>query len=110
MLVDKSAVAMVAVKDLDAARKFYEGTLGLKRVGGQDGEVIVFKSGGSTLNVYRSQYAGTNKATTVMWSVGPELEELARTLKGQGVEFLHYDMPGMTRQGDIHLGGGMKVA
>ena len=30
MLGDKEAVATLAVKDLDAARKFYEGTLGLK--------------------------------------------------------------------------------
>jgi len=27
-----------------------------------------------------------------------------------GVTFEHCDMPGMTRQGDVHSGGGMKVA
>jgi hypothetical protein len=31
-------------------------------------------------------------------------------LKAKGVTFEHYEMPGMTRQGDVHNGGGMKVA
>jgi catechol 2,3-dioxygenase-like lactoylglutathione lyase family enzyme len=29
MLGDKTAVATIAVKDMEAAKKFYEGTLGL---------------------------------------------------------------------------------
>jgi hypothetical protein len=33
-----------------------------------------------------------------------------RTLKGRGVKFEHYDLPGMTRSGDIHIGGDMQVA
>ena len=63
MLQDKDAVATIAVKDLAAARKFYADTLGLTAVGGEGTEVIIFKSGKSNINVYRSQYARTNKAT-----------------------------------------------
>jgi catechol 2,3-dioxygenase-like lactoylglutathione lyase family enzyme len=110
MLANKNAVATVAVKNLETARKFYEGTLGLKPVDFEGDEVIVFKSGDSKLNVYRSQYAGTNRATAVTWSVGDELESIVRALKAKGVTFEHYDMPGMTRDGDIHVGGDMKVA
>jgi catechol 2,3-dioxygenase-like lactoylglutathione lyase family enzyme len=110
MLGNKDAVATVAVKDLQPARKFYEDTLGLKAVGAEGEELIVFKSGNSTLNVYRSQYAGTNQATAVTWRVGDDMERVVRALKSKGVTFEHYDMPDTKREGDIHVSGDMKVA
>lgn len=110
MLVEKDAVAMIAVKDLSAAARFYEGTLGLARLSAQGDEVITYRSGKSALNVYRSQYAGTNKATAVVWNVGDEIEKIVAALKSKGVSFEHYDMPGLTLQGDVHVGGDMKVA
>src|SRR6185503_12039063 len=108
MLSDKDAVATVAVRNLETARKFYEGTLGLTKVM-ENEEVVAFKTGKSTLFVYRSQYAGTNKATGVTF-VSEEVDELVRTLKGRGVSFEHYDLPRMTRQGDVHVAGQMKTA
>jgi catechol 2,3-dioxygenase-like lactoylglutathione lyase family enzyme len=110
MLSNTDAVANVAVKDLDVAKKFYEGTLGLKPVAAEGHELIVFRSGNSTLNVYRSKYAGTNQATAVTWVVGDQVENVVKSLKAKGVKFEHYDLPGMTRAGDIHVGGDMKVA
>ena len=110
MLGDTHPFPMIAVKDLERARKFYESTLGLTAAGGMDGEVIAFQSGGTTINVYRSQYAGTNKATALTWAVGDDLDAVVRALKTKGVTFEHYDMPGMTRKGDVHVGGKMKVA
>ena len=110
MLGNKDLVATIAVKNLDTARKFYEGTLGLKPVDTEGEELIVFKSGNSTLNVYRSQYAGTNRATAVTWLVGDDVEGVVRALKAKGVAFEHYDMPNMKREGDIHVAGDMKVA
>ena len=110
MLGHLDAVANIAVKDLERAKAFYEGTLGLTPIGGEGKELIAFKSGGSTLNVYRSQYAGTNKATAVTWAVGDDVEAVVRALKAKGVAFEHYDMPGMRREGDVHVAGKMKVA
>ena len=110
MLGNKDAVANLAVKDLDAAKKFYEGTLGLTVAGGEGDDLVVFKSGNSTLNVYLSQYAGTNQATAVTWTVGDEIDALVGALKAKGVRFEHYDMPGTRLEGDIHVDGDMKVA
>jgi len=110
MLGDKDAIAMIAVKDLAAAAKFYGEILGLEKLGSPEEQVLVYRSGASRLNVYRSEFAGTNKATTVMWNAGGELETIAASLKSKGVAFEHYDMPGMQRDGDIHSGGRMKVA
>ena len=57
MLGDIDAAANIAVKNLDIAKKFYEDTLGLKQVGAEGQELIVFRSGTSTIYVYESQYA-----------------------------------------------------
>ena len=110
MLGNKDAAANIAVKNLETAKKFYEDILGLTQVGAEGQELIVFKSGNSTINVYRSQYAGTNRATAVTWVVGGEMEGVVQQLKTKGVAFEHYDLPEMTREGDIHVAGTMKVA
>jgi catechol 2,3-dioxygenase-like lactoylglutathione lyase family enzyme len=110
MLGNKDAATNIAVRNLDTARKFYEGTLGLKPVDSEGEEVIAYRSGGSTLLVYRSEFAGTNKATAATWTVGDDVEGEVRRLKEKGVRFEHYDMPGMKREGDVHVGGDMKVA
>ncbi len=110
MLADKDAIAMVAVKDLAAAARFYGEVLGLEKLDSPEEQVLVFRSGATRLNVYHSEFAGTNKATTVMWNVGAELEAIVSHLRSKGVEFEHYRMPGLNLEGDIHVGDGMKVA
>jgi catechol 2,3-dioxygenase-like lactoylglutathione lyase family enzyme len=110
MLGNKDAIANLAVKDLGPARAFYEGTLGLIPVGTEGEELIAYRSGNSTLNVYRSRFAGTNQATAVTWIVGDEMETVVRALKAKGVVFEHYDLPDTKREGDIHVAGDTKVA
>jgi catechol 2,3-dioxygenase-like lactoylglutathione lyase family enzyme len=110
MLANIDAVANLAVKDLAVARRFYEDTLGLAQADAQGDEVIVYRSGNTRINVYRSQFAGTNQATAVTWQVGGDIERLAAALKAKGVRFEHYDMPDTKLEGDLHVMGGMKVA
>src|ERR687887_1332362 len=111
MLGDKDAAANIAVRNLETAKKFYKEILGLIEVGVEDQELIVFKSGNSTINVYRSQYAGTNQATAVTWVVGEGIEDVIRQLKAKGVVFEHYDdIQGVTREGNVHIARDMKVA
>lgn len=109
MLGNKDVATNLAVKDLKIAKKFYEDVLGLKVIGSEGDEVLAFKSGNSTLYIYKSKYAGTNKATAATWQVD-DIEKIARELKTKGVNFEHYDMPGMTLKGDIHVSDEMKVA
>jgi catechol 2,3-dioxygenase-like lactoylglutathione lyase family enzyme len=109
MLADKDAVATVAVKDLKAAKKFYGDILGLKPTPVPEPEVLNYKSGNSTVLVYKSQFAGSNKATSVTWIVD-DVESTVKDLKAKGVAFEHYDFPGMTRKGDVHIAGKSKAA
>jgi catechol 2,3-dioxygenase-like lactoylglutathione lyase family enzyme len=110
VLADKDAMATIAVKDTKVAQKFYEGMLGLKPAPEQEPGVLAYKSGQSTVLIYESQYARTNKATAATWVVGADLEGVVRALKAKGVTFEHYDLPGTTRQGDVHVAGKTKVA
>jgi catechol 2,3-dioxygenase-like lactoylglutathione lyase family enzyme len=110
MLGDKDVAANIAVKDLEIAKRFYSETLGLTQVGSEDDELVVFRSGNSMINIYRSKYAGTNQATALTWVVGDEVESVVESLKARGISFEHYEMPDITREGDVHIGGNMKVA
>jgi catechol 2,3-dioxygenase-like lactoylglutathione lyase family enzyme len=110
MFNDIDACANLAVRDLDRARKFYEGTLGFESAGAEGDELIVYRSGGTTFNVYRSEQAGTNKATALTWTVGDKIDSVVSELSAKGVRFEHYDMPGLERRGDVHVAGNMKVA
>jgi len=109
MLGKADATPMIAVKDLDRARKFYEETLGLEAKEEMGGEVLTVKSGTTPITVYRSEFAGTNKATALTFDVD-DLESEVRDLKDKGVAFEHYEMEGLTRDGDVYRGEGMKTA
>ena len=90
MLGKNKAIATVAVKDLDVARKFYEETLELNPSGQQEPGALSFDTPGSTIFVYPSQYAGTNEATALTWIV-EDVEKTVSDLKSKGVKFEHYD-------------------
>ena len=110
MLGDREVVAMVAVRDMAKATPFYEGVLGLPLLSKQGEELVTYRCGGSKLTVYRSAFAGTNEATCALWDVGSDIADIAGALAGKGVKFERYDMPDLRLEGDVHVGGGMKVA
>jgi len=111
MLGTHDAQATVPVKDLAIARPFYEQVLGLTPIEGDQPGVQGYQAGGSSLIVYESPFAGTNRATTVTWSLGQSFDETLKGLQAKGVAFEHYDdMPGITLDGDVHVAGEMKVA
>jgi catechol 2,3-dioxygenase-like lactoylglutathione lyase family enzyme len=110
MLGNTDVTTLVAVKDLGEATPFYEKALGLRKVG-EDPGFAQFRSGASSVIVYESETAGTNKATTAAWHVD-DLEGTVRELKGRGVTFVQYDdLPDVSRDGDIHEApGSFKIA
>jgi catechol 2,3-dioxygenase-like lactoylglutathione lyase family enzyme len=110
MLADKAAMATIAVSNIDTAKKFYEDALGLKPTKEMGEEVAVYQSGGADIVVYRSEFAGTNKATSATWGVGSAFDSIVADLRKKSVAFEHYDMPGLTRRGDVHVSGTFKGA
>ena len=111
MLADRPAMATVAVRKLDVAKKFYEGKLGLEPTPEQEPGALSYRTGNAVMLVYESRYAGTNQATAVTWDVGDQVERIVQALKQKGVAFEHYDdLPNTTRKGDVHLAGKLKAA
>jgi catechol-2,3-dioxygenase len=108
-LGNSEVAATIAVKDLKAAGRFYEHTLGLEPLPSDESEVLTYKCADSKVIVYRSQFAGTNKATSATWTVD-DVQSAVIELKEKGVKFEHYDLPGLTRKGDIHMADNFKSA
>jgi catechol 2,3-dioxygenase-like lactoylglutathione lyase family enzyme len=110
MLGDHDAAVTLAVKDLGVARDFYERVVGLREANAMPGGVL-YKSGSTSVLVYESEYAGTNRATAASWNVGANLEREIEELRQNGVTFEHYDdLPGTTREGDVHSFGDFRSA
>jgi catechol 2,3-dioxygenase-like lactoylglutathione lyase family enzyme len=109
MLGDHKANVTVTARDLTVAAAFYEGTLGLEEASRENDELISYRCGTTVINVYRSSYAGFNRGTAVTWSVD-DIEQVVYALRLKGVIFEHYDMPGLRREGDLHIGNNMKMA
>lgn len=108
MIGKSDATPMIAVRDLDRARAFYEETLGLKEEE-NFGEGFILRSGDTRVTVYRSEFAGTNKATALAFDVDDIGKEVAE-LKDKGIFFEHYDLPGLEQKGDLYVAEGMKTA
>ena len=74
------------------------------------GPVQNYQAGRSVIVVYESQFAGTNKATSVTWALGKAFDGVIADLQAKGVSFEHYDLPGLKREGDIHAAGDLRLA
>jgi len=107
MLKDKASSAIVAVSDMARAAIFYRDVLGFDIMDDSMGDVIVFRTGETALIVYRSDFAGTNKANAAVWGVGDEIDDIVAKLASKGVGFEHYE--DMELRGDIHVTGKMKM-
>jgi catechol 2,3-dioxygenase-like lactoylglutathione lyase family enzyme len=92
MLTDFAIYPTLPAVDLDRARRFYEEKLGFK-----PGEVtpagVTYRIQGSTVFLYPSTFAGSNKATAAGFNV-TNLLALVAELRGKGVVFEEYDMGG----------------
>jgi catechol 2,3-dioxygenase-like lactoylglutathione lyase family enzyme len=110
MLDSSPVVAVVAVADLDRGKEFYGGTLGLKESGVDEPGGVLYLCGGNTqLLVYQSNFAGKNQATAAAWQVA-DLDAEVSALRSRGITFERYDMPGVTREGDVHSFGNRRAA
>ncbi|KQX38062.1 glyoxalase [Devosia sp. Root436] len=108
MLKDIDSSAIVAVRDMSRARDFYQNKLGLELTQGDD-NVLSFKTGKTTLNVYVSDFAGTSKANAVVWGVGDQLDAIVADLTAKGISFEHYPDMGLDYKDGIHSTNGFKA-
>ena len=112
MLGDKRVMTAIPVRDVDRARGFYEGVLGLKFAGGPraDGSLDYECGAGTGLFTYPTQEnAGKSPATVAAWQVD-DIEATATALRERGIALEEYDVPGLTTEDGIAgLPGGRTI-
>jgi len=109
MLANSSVCAALPASDIDRAKKFYQESLGLK-ISKEDPGGIEFECGsGTSLMVYPSGFAGTNKATAAAWEV-VDIEAEMSGLRSKGVTFEDYDLPELKTENGVATFGNEKAA
>jgi len=109
MLQSSPMYAYLPAKDVARAREFYEQRLGFKPKE-ENAEGVVYEFAEHTgCFLYPTPNAGTSKASQAFWLVH-DIEREVADLKGRGVRFEEYDLPGMNFRDGIAVGDGGKAA
>jgi catechol 2,3-dioxygenase-like lactoylglutathione lyase family enzyme len=111
-LSDSPVGATIAVSDMERAKEFYEGKLGLENGRDvDDGGVTYPCADGTEIHIFPSpDGAGKSGATQAGWEVD-EIESVVDELTSSGVQFEQYDVdPLKTNEKGIAQPGDAKVA
>jgi catechol 2,3-dioxygenase-like lactoylglutathione lyase family enzyme len=92
-------VAFAAVRDRDAARKFYGDTLGLTLIG-EDRYAMIFDANGTTLRLTPVPDWTPPQFTVLGWEV-PDITATVKDLQGAGVQLEHF--PWMKDQDELGI-------
>ena len=109
MLQQFPLYAYIPAADMARARQFYEGKLGWKPYKEINGGVAYEFAGGTACFLYLTPNAGTSKASQLFWEV-KDIEREVAELKGRGVKFEDYDLPGNKSPDGIVTDGGARAA
>ena len=110
-LSDGVVEAVIAVSDMDKAKEFYEGKLGLS--GGTeegDGGVTYTCGDGSKIHVYPSPDNAGKSGATLAGGVVSDVDATVDELAGNGVSFEQYDEPLKTNEKGIAEMGEIRSA
>lgn len=110
MLSELPFFANIPVADLDRARAFYEGVLGLHswRIDERIHEVV-YEAGPARFAVYVSAGAGKSEHTIGTFLV-KDMDRIVAGLRDRGVDFIDYDLPGLKTEDGIASFGYDRVA
>jgi catechol 2,3-dioxygenase-like lactoylglutathione lyase family enzyme len=109
-LADSRVDSSIAVSDMETAKEFYEGTLGLSGgVDQGDGGRTYTCGEGTKIHIYPSDNAGKSGATLAFWTVAA-VEGTVDELTGKGVTFEQYGEPFNTDEKGIATFDGLQAA
>ena len=108
MLAESPFYANILVSDISRARAFYEGILGAVALRIAESEVV-YRSGGTQFAVSRVGDAGPTVHTVGSFIV-TDIDSTAADLRGRGVKFEEYDLPGLRTVNGIATFAGDGVA
>jgi predicted enzyme related to lactoylglutathione lyase len=105
VLADSPAFSGFSVDDLDRARQFYEGVLGLSMSEPGMGGVAHLHLGGGTHVVVYAKPTHVPATFTVLNFPVPDIEATVDALTERGVQFQHYEHPPTDERGIMRAGG-----
>ena len=108
MLADLDAIAFVPASDLDRARVFYEGVLGLT-VASIDGFAMVIGHGSNCIRIVAAGAFTPQRFTILGWETAA-LAVTMQALSARGVKFLRFDGIGQDDIGIWRAPSGDQVA
>ncbi|HEX2541295.1 MAG TPA: VOC family protein [Caldimonas sp.] len=109
MLSDASVTTMLPVRDLERARGFYEGCLGLRPGSLRPDGKFVYTVGGSTLALFPKPEGTQADHTAISFRVD-DIAASVEALKRAGVKFEDYDFPGLKTVDHVCVLGAEKAA
>ena len=96
MLANARISAVVPVTNLDRARDFYEGLLGLDVLSEDlDQGAVTYESGGTYLLIYQRATPSSGDHTIAGFDVGDDFDDVVDQLMANNVTFDTFDVPGM---------------
>jgi catechol 2,3-dioxygenase-like lactoylglutathione lyase family enzyme len=105
--------AVVPVSDLEAALRFYGGTLGLRVIEQMDDvegpRETRLAAGEGSLTIYESESAGKSGATIAAFLV-EDLDGVLAELRSRGVAPIDFDLPHLRTEGGVATIGRTRVA
>ncbi len=103
------ATCILPVKDMQRARRFYEGGLGLVAVGEKPDGKFVYKLGGTEIALF-PRAEGTKATHTALSFRVPDIAAAIKNLEARGVAFADYDLPGLKTVEHVCVLGSEKAA
>lgn len=108
MFADRRATAMLPAKDVERAVAWYADKLGLKPAN-QDEYGAGYELNGVSTYLYKSDYAGTAQHTLISFNT-TNLHDDMQAMRGKGVTFIDYDLPGLKTENGVATFGPVKNA
>ena len=109
MNFDNQVTAMLPVKDMERARRFYEQQLNLKAGAFKPDGKFVYHCGGTEIALFPRPGGTKAEHTALSFRVG-DIRAAIRELEGRGVKFADYDLPGLKTVEHVCVLGSEKAA
>jgi predicted enzyme related to lactoylglutathione lyase len=109
MLKESKAFSSFSVDDIDKAKDFYGGTLGLEISSGPEGTLMMHFADGASVLMYPKPNHSPATFTVLNFPV-ENVDEAVEGLTKRGVRFESYDEPIKTDEKGIYSGAGPKIA
>jgi catechol 2,3-dioxygenase-like lactoylglutathione lyase family enzyme len=93
MLEDSDVATRLPAQDLDRARRFYADKLGLEPAEERPGGLL-YRCGSGRFGLFASTGAPSGEHTQMGWVV-EDIDAVVAELRGRGVVFEEYDLPGL---------------